>query len=66
VHLTVSLYQDVVKRLRREIQCSRASFKSVVRHCLRFGFMASAQKERKPFVVHPCPLGLADIAESCQ
>ena len=55
---TLSLDDDVVKLLRRELRRSGASLKATVNHFLRLGLMVSEKRERKPFVVHPQPLGL--------
>ena len=56
---TLSLDDDVVKLLRRELRRSGASLKATVNHFLRLGLMVSGKPERKPFVVHARPLGLA-------
>jgi len=58
VRTTLSLDDDVVKLLRRELRRSGASLKATVNHFLRLGLMVSGKRERKPFVVHPRPLGL--------
>jgi hypothetical protein len=58
VRTTLSLDDDVAKLLRRELRQSGASLKAAVNHFLRLGLMASGKRERKPFVVHPRPLGL--------
>jgi len=58
VRTTLSLDDDVVKLLRRELRRSGASLKATVNHFLRLGLMVSVKRERKPFVVHPRPLGL--------
>ena len=55
---TLSLDDDVVKLLRRELRRSGSSLKAAVNHFLRLGLMASGKQQRKPFVVHPRPLGL--------
>ena len=55
---TLSLDDDVARLLRRELRRSGISLKAAVNHFLRLGLMASAKPERKPFVVHPRPLGL--------
>ena len=55
---TLSLDDDVAKLLRCELRRSGASLKAAVNHFLRLGLMASGKRERKPFVVHPRPLGL--------
>ena len=55
---TLSIDDDVAKQLRREIRRSGASFKAAVNHFLRLGLMVSAKPDRKPFLVHPRPLGL--------
>jgi hypothetical protein len=58
VRTTLSLDDDVAKLLRRELRRSGASLKAAVNHFLRLGLMASGKQVRKPFVVHPRPLGL--------
>jgi hypothetical protein len=58
VRTTLSLDDDVSKLLRRELRRSGVSLKAAVNHFLRLGLMASEKPERKPFVVHPRPLGL--------
>ena len=55
---TLSLDDDVAKLLRRELRRSGTSLKAAVNHFLRLGLMSSAKRDRKPFVVHPRPLGL--------
>ena len=55
---TLSIDEDVAKLLRREIRRSGASLKAAVNHFLRLGLMVAGIPERKPFVVHPRPLGL--------
>ena len=58
MRITLSLDDDVAKLVRRELRRSGASLKAAVNHFLRLGLMASARRERKPFVVHPRALGL--------
>jgi hypothetical protein len=58
VRTTLSLDEDVAKLLRREIRRSGASLKAAVNHFLRLGLMVSGKPDRKPFLVHPRPLGL--------
>jgi len=58
VRTTLSLDDDVAKLLRRELRRSGASLKAAVNHFLRLGLMVSGKQQRKPFVVHPRPLGL--------
>ena len=55
---TLSLDDDVVKLLRRELRRSGTSLKVAVNHFLRLGLMVAEKPERKPFVVQPRPLGL--------
>ena len=55
---TLSIDDDVAKQLRREIRRSGASLKVTVNHLLRLGLMVSGKPDRKPFLVHPRPLGL--------
>lgn len=55
---TLSLDDDVAKLLRGELRRSGASLKATVNHFLRLGLMATGKQQRKPFVVHPRPLGL--------
>jgi hypothetical protein len=54
----LALDDDVCNLLQKEIRRSGASFKEAVNHYLRLGLMASAQPQRKKFVVHARPLGL--------
>jgi ribosomal protein L10 len=58
VRTTLSIDDDVAKQLRREIRRSGASLKVAVNHFLRLGLMVSGKPDRKPFLVHPRPLGL--------
>jgi hypothetical protein len=58
VRTTLSLDDDVSNLLQKEIRRSGVSFKEAVNHYLRMGLMASAQPQRKKFVVHARPLGL--------
>ena len=55
---TLSLDEDVVKLLRRELRRSGTSLKAAVNHFLRLGLMTSGKRECKPFTVAPRPLGL--------
>lgn len=55
---TLSLDEDVAKQLRHEIRRTGFSFKAAVNHFLRLGLLSSRKAQRKPFVVHPRPLGL--------
>ena len=51
--------EDVAKSLKREMRRSgTSSLKVAVNHFLRLGLMFSGKRERKPFVVHPRPMGL--------
>jgi len=52
------LEPDVTRLLKTEMRRSGASLKTVVNRYLRIGLMKSEGKQRKPFVVHPRPLGL--------
>ncbi len=54
----MTLDNDVSNLLQGEIRRSGVSFKEAINHYLRLGLMASAQPQRKKFVVHPRPLGL--------
>ncbi len=54
----MALDDDVCNLLQKEIRRSGTSFKEAVNHYLRLGLMASAQPQRRKFVVHPRPLGL--------
>jgi hypothetical protein len=57
----LTLDEDVAKSLRREMRRSGTnSLKAAVNHFLRLGLMFSGKQERKPFVVHPRPMGLPD------
>ena len=54
----LSLDKDVVRLLHEEVRRSGKSFKEVVNHFLRLGFMAPKQPHRKRFLVTPGALGL--------
>ena len=56
---TLSLDDDVVSLLEKEIRQSGASFKVTVNYFLRLGLMASKKQTMKPFQVKPRPLGLS-------
>lgn len=59
VRTTLTLDEDVAKSLKREMRRSGTnSLKAAVNHFLRLGLMLSGKQERKPFVVHPRPMGL--------
>lgn len=59
VRTTLTLDDDVAKSLRKEMRRSgTSSLKAAVNHFLRLGLMFSGKQERKPFVVHPRPMGL--------
>jgi hypothetical protein len=58
VRTTLSLDDDVVRLLTKEIRRSGASFKAAVNHFLRLGLTASRTPSRKQFVVVPRKLGL--------
>jgi hypothetical protein len=59
VRTTLTLDDDVAKSLRQEMRRSGTnSLKAAVNHFLRLGLMFSGRQERKPFVVHPRPMGL--------
>ncbi|MGA2183909.1 MAG: hypothetical protein ABSH47_12840 [Bryobacteraceae bacterium] len=55
---TLSLDDDVASLLNKEVRHSGTSFKEAVNHFLRLGLMAAKQRNRKPFVVTPRPMGL--------
>ena len=56
---TLTLDDDVAKSLKREMRRSGTiSLKAAVNHFLRLGLLFSGKRERKPFVVHPRPMGL--------
>lgn len=55
---TLTLDEDVVSLLNREVRRSGESFKQVVNRFLRLGLIASKQPARKPFRVKPLNLGL--------
>ncbi len=54
---TLTLDDDVAARLQAEARRSGKSFKEVVNHYLRLGFVRSEEKP-KPFKVHARDLGL--------
>ncbi len=59
VRTTLTLDEDVAKSLKREMRRSGTnSLKAAVNHFLRLGLLFSGKRERKPFVVHPRPMGL--------
>jgi len=58
VRTTLTLDDDVVRLLNREIRRTGVSFKQAVNHFIRLGLMASKQHNSKPFAVTPRPLGL--------
>ncbi|MBL8228207.1 MAG: hypothetical protein JNL98_07005 [Bryobacterales bacterium] len=55
---TLSLDDDVVSLLRKEMRRSGESLKRVVNRCLRLGLMSASRQGRKPFSVTPRRLGL--------
>ena len=55
---TLTLDDDVARRLRQETRRSGKSFKEAVNHFLRLGLNVPRKQERKPFVVTPRNLGL--------
>lgn len=61
VRTTLTLDDDVAKSLKREMRRSgTSSLKAAVNHFLRLGLLFSGKQERKPFVVHPRPMGLPE------
>ena len=55
----MTLDEDVAKSLKRERRRSGTnSLTAAVNHFLRLGLMFSGKRPRKPFVVHPRPMGL--------
>lgn len=58
VRTTVSIDEDVLKLLRREMRRSGRSLKAAVNHFLRIGLMRTGKLPRKRFVVRPLPMGL--------
>ena len=55
---TLTLDDDVVSLLKKEVRRSGEPFKQVVNRFLRFGLNASKRAARKPFRVKPLNLGL--------
>lgn len=55
---TLSLDDDVARRLQQESRRSGMSFKEVVNHFLRRGLTAAKRPARKPFAVTARKLGL--------
>jgi hypothetical protein len=55
---TLSLDDDVVQLLKKEVRRTGSSFKEAVNRFLRMGLTASKQPVRKPFRVKPWSLGL--------
>jgi hypothetical protein len=60
VRTTLTLDEDVARRLHQETRRSGKSFKEAVNHFLRLGLSAARKPQRKPFVVTPINLGLPD------
>jgi Ribbon-helix-helix protein, copG family len=60
VRTTLTLDEDVARRLEQEARRSGRSFKEVVNHFLRLGLSAARKSARKPFVVTPINLGLPE------
>ena len=59
VRTTLTLDEDVKRRLDQEVRKSGKPFKAVVNELLRVGLLASARaKSSKPFVIKARPLGL--------
>ena len=59
VRTTLTLDDDVAKSLKQEMRRRGTnSLKAAVNHFLRLGLMFSGKQDRKPFVVHPRPMGL--------
>lgn len=50
---TLTLDEDVVKLLEKEVRRSGNSFKQIVNHFLRLGLTAPKRLPRKPFKVKP-------------
>jgi hypothetical protein len=59
VRTTLSLDDDVVRLLNRQMRHSGTSFKETVNHYLRLGLMPAKQGSSQPFKVRARPLGLA-------
>ncbi|HUI78847.1 MAG TPA: hypothetical protein VLY24_13050 [Bryobacteraceae bacterium] len=55
---TLTLDDDVVSLLQKEMRRSGVSFKVAVNHYLRVGLITPKQSNRKPFQVTPRPMGL--------
>ena len=55
---TLTLDDDIVNLLKKEMRQSGDSFKETVNRYLRLGLTVSKSQARKPFVVKPFTLGL--------
>ena len=55
---SISLDDDIVDLLGKEIRRSGVSFNEAVNHYLRLGLMAAKQSARKKIVVKPLAMGL--------
>jgi len=49
---------DVASLLRRKLRRLGVSLEAAVNRFLHLGLIASAKPDRRPFVVHPRPMGL--------
>ena len=54
----MTLDEDVANLLRHEMRKRRISLKSAINHFLRIGLKRSGEGARRPFAVHPLPMGL--------
>ena len=58
MRISVTLDEGVAKHLRDEMRRHRISLRAAVNHFLRIGLKSPRADGRKPFVVHPLPMGL--------
>lgn len=55
---TLTVDEDVMRLLKKEMRLSGISLKTAVNHFLRLGLLSSKHPKRKPFVVKARKLGL--------
>jgi len=66
MRISVTLDKDVANLLRREMRKRRISLKTAINHFLKIGLEVLGEGARRPFVAHPCPMGLLlDSGHEC-
>jgi hypothetical protein len=66
MRITVTLDEDVAKFLRNEMRVRKISLKAAINHFLRIALKVAGEGARRPFVVHPLPMGLPlDSGHEC-